>query len=212
MGHQALVAYQLENSTYSLHYSQRGAHDLKLRDSIAEETPFGGTKSADWTHEVISDLRSGEPFEDTIQEISSETQVAVGPSPIGTASTFPEIRNEHVNYLHHEAFYVVTLDWSIRTYLPLWFGLMYDSESIESADLIGNGALVEITDVQAIVNEWRALRSKWIALRDVLGDFIDNELYAPKDGPLYMRAKLEQWVTSSTNVLYTSQLSIGEPS
>jgi len=42
MGHRALVAYERTDGQYTLHYSQWGAANLKLKHRISAESPFGG--------------------------------------------------------------------------------------------------------------------------------------------------------------------------
>ena len=62
----------------------------------------------------------------------------VEPKPYATGLTLDEIVADHLDYLHHEAFFVVSPTFAVTAYRTLWFGLQYDSETIEQGETVGN--------------------------------------------------------------------------
>ncbi|WP_338727277.1 DUF6735 family protein [Haladaptatus sp. DJG-WS-42] len=65
-------------------------------------------------------------------------QEAVEPTPRKTGLSLKTILTKHLDFLAHEAFYVVSPDFEVTAYLPVWFGL-------DPADgMVGNGALVPV--------------------------------------------------------------------
>lgn len=56
MGHRALVAYERTDGQYTLHYSQWGAANLKLKHRISAESPFGGDDTdSKWAKQLLAD-------------------------------------------------------------------------------------------------------------------------------------------------------------
>ena len=51
----------------------------------------------------------------------------VEPKPRATGLSLDEIVAGHLDYLHHEAFFVVSPTFEVTAYRTLWFGLQYDS-------------------------------------------------------------------------------------
>lgn len=111
MGHRALVAYARPDGRYDLHYAHWGAERLRLVEEITPERPFGGR----------------EP----------DGSTAVDPEPVATGIPFGETLDEHLDFLLHEAFYVVSPAREVAAYRTLWFGFGDDGT-------VGNGALVEV--------------------------------------------------------------------
>jgi hypothetical protein len=56
-----------------------------------------------------------------------QTSTVVEPKPRATGLTFDEIVADHLDYLHHEAFFVVSPTFEVTAYRTLWFGLQYDA-------------------------------------------------------------------------------------
>ena len=52
-----------------------------------------------------------------------------------------EVVADHLDYLHHEAFFVMSPTFEVTTYRTLWFGLQYDLETVERGETVGTGAL-----------------------------------------------------------------------
>ena len=61
-----------------------------------------------------------------------QPSTVVEPKPRTSGLTFDEIVADHLDYLHHEAFFVVSTAFEVTAYRTLWFGLQYDSETIVS--------------------------------------------------------------------------------
>jgi len=60
MGHRALVAYERTDGQYTLHYSQWGAANLKLKHRISAESPFGGDDTdSKWAKQLLAELADG---------------------------------------------------------------------------------------------------------------------------------------------------------
>jgi len=51
---------------------------------------------------------------------------------------------DHLDYLHHEAFFVVSTTFEVTAYRTLWFGLQYDSETVEQGRRSGTRALATV--------------------------------------------------------------------
>ncbi len=68
----------------------------------------------------------------------------VEPKPRATGLTLDEIVADHLDYLHHEAFFVVSSTFEVTAYRTLWFGVQYDSETVDQGDIVGNGALATV--------------------------------------------------------------------
>lgn len=65
-------------------------------------------------------------------------QEAVEPAPRETGLALADILTTHLDFLAHEAFYLVTPEFDVTAYFPVWFGL----EPGDTA--VGNGALVPV--------------------------------------------------------------------
>jgi hypothetical protein len=61
----------------------------------------------------------------------------VEPKPRATGLTLDEIVTDYLDYLHHEAFFVVSTTFEVTAYRTLWFGLQYDSETVEKGETVG---------------------------------------------------------------------------
>jgi hypothetical protein len=105
MGHRVLVAYDRDG--YDLHYAHWGPNPTDL----TPETPFGGPPDDGWAADRASDI-----VDPTGGRLAEDHEWAVGPDPIATSLTFAEIC-EHIDPLEHEALFVVSPDFSVRTYL-----------------------------------------------------------------------------------------------
>lgn len=208
MGHRALVAYERTDEQYSVHYSHWGASDLKLKYRISEQTPFGGddTDSA-WAQEVITQLAEGcdaEAVEGYLAE-TDQPPTLVEPSPLAIGCTLDEIIAEHLDYLHHEAFFVVTPAFEVTAYRTLWFGLQYDCETIGESETIGNGALTTIRwyDGQPVGDGWT--RGQFSALKDVAGDLINDGVFTESEAIQYIKQKLAEWVGDRQELLIPTE-------
>jgi len=150
MGHRALVAYERTDGQYTLHYSHWGAANLKLKHRITAETPFGSEDTdSKWAKQLLSELADGLEADAVDGYLADEDRpsTVVEPKPRATGLTLDEIVADHLDYLHHEAFFVVSTTFEVTAYRTLWFGLQYDSETVEQGRRSGtararDGALV----------------------------------------------------------------------
>jgi len=68
-------------------------------------------------------------------------------SPVPPGLPPRRIVADHLDYLHHEAFFVVSTTFEVTAYRTLWFGLQYESETVKQGRRSGmararDGALV----------------------------------------------------------------------
>ena len=147
MGHRALVAYERTDGQYTLHYSHWGAANLKLKHRITAETPFGSEDTdSKWAKQLLSELADGLEADAVDGYLADEDRPSTvfEPKPRATGLTLDEIVADHLDYLHHEAFFVVSTTFEVTVYRTLWFGLQYDSETVEQEETVGNGALATV--------------------------------------------------------------------
>jgi len=208
MGHRAIVAYERTDGTYSLHYSHRGAFEYQLRETIGATNPFGECSNEIWATETIDLIRAGETIEQNpIKEKSGYT--SVDPMPRGSADSLEEIANSYVNYLHYEAVYLVSMNWDVDVWVPLWAGLTYDCSRITNANVVGNRVLVRHVDQNPVCVDHRDLTTKWAVVKEVLGDGLDDNWISSDEASTYLRSKLEKWTRPNTDLLFSEDWSIG---
>lgn len=190
MGHRALLAYRREaddlddradatpcerdgeaesgdaTARYDLHRSQWGALDFALLDAISPDTPFAG-----------------------------DTHVAVDPEPVATDLSLADIAANHLDYLHHEAFYRVGRDYGTTAYHVWWFGLEADCEAVARSETVGHGALVEADPADADY-----LRGWFRGTKSVVAELVDRGAFGaegPTDGREaavdYLTERVETW-------------------
>ena len=56
MGHRALIAYERPDRLYNCHYSHWGELNLRLKQDITPETPFGGDADSAATRCLLDEL------------------------------------------------------------------------------------------------------------------------------------------------------------
>jgi hypothetical protein len=106
--------------------------DLKHRTSA--ETPFGDEDTdSKWAKQLLAELADGLEADAVDGYLVGEDRpsTVVEPKPRATGLAPEEIVGDHLDYLHHEAFFVVSTTFEVTAYRTLWFGLPYDSETIE---------------------------------------------------------------------------------
>ena len=117
MGHRALVAYERTDGQYTLHYSHWGAANLKLKHCISAESPFGGEDTdSTWAKQLLAELAGGLEADAVDGYLIDENRpsTVVEPKPRATGHTLNEIVADRLDYLHHEAFFVVSPTTSLR--------------------------------------------------------------------------------------------------
>lgn len=128
---------------YSLHYSQWGAANPEFKHRISAESPFGGEDTnSKWAKQFLAELADGLEAEAVEGYPAGEDRpsTVVEPNPRATDLSLDEIVADHLDSLHHEAFFVVSTTFEVTAYRMLWFGLQYDSEIVEQGKTVGNGA------------------------------------------------------------------------
>ena len=73
-----------------------------------------------------------------------QPSTVVKPKSRATGLTLDEMVADYLDYLHHEAFFVVSPTFEVTAYRTLWFGLQYESETVEQGETVGNGALATV--------------------------------------------------------------------
>jgi len=197
MGHRALVAYERTKGQYTLHYSHWGEVTLKLQDRISAELPFGGEETdSKWAKQLLAELADGLEADAVDGYLADEDRpsTVVEPKPRATGLTLDEIVADHLDYLHHEAFFVVSTSFEVTAYRTLWFGLQYDSETVEQGETVGNGALATVRWYDGKPVGDGHLQGQFAALKDVVADMLDKGVFTPSTARQYLKQKLGEWV------------------
>lgn len=143
MGHRTLVAYEREDGTYNVHYSHwGGSPDLPLYDGITKTAPFGGDDlEPEFVTGLLAALNDG--FED--MEVAgyladSQQTTAVEPEPEAVGVELGEVAEDMLDFLHHEAFYVVNRVFEVEPFRT-WRLIPPEGGEPFERD-VGNGVLV----------------------------------------------------------------------
>jgi len=178
MGHRALVAYERSDGSYNLHYSHWGACNLRLRNRITNETPYGGTCPSQWARETHQALTAGEPVEAVRERyhIDGSGSTDVEPVPQTTDVSLEEILTAHLDYLMHEAFYVVDRAFEVTAYRTCWFGLQYEAESVDPRSAVGDGAVRRIRwhDNRPVGDGYA--QGQFAGMKRVVGELLDRDV------------------------------------
>ena len=197
MGHRALVAYERTDGQYTLHYSHWGAASLKLKHRISAELPFGSEDTdSKWAKQLLVELADGLEADAVDGYLAGEDRpsTVVEPKPRATGLTLDEIVADHLDYLHHEAFFVVSTTFEVAAYRTLWFGLQYDSETVEQRETVGNGALATVRWYDGEPGGDGHLQWQFQTLKDVAGDMLDKGVFTRSTTRQYLKQKLGEWV------------------
>jgi len=202
MGHRALIAYERPDGLYNCHYSHWGALHLRLKKEITHETPFGGPDvNTEAAHELFVQLieDAPDPALDSLDVEGLDT--TVDPVPFARGLSLEEVITEKLDFLHHEAFYVVDTDIEVTAYRTLWFGLQYESATVEEGATIGNGALrtVRWYDGEPVGDGY--VLGEFHSLKAVVADLIDRGVFTHEEGIEYMKDRLRAWAGDREAVL-----------
>jgi len=231
MGHRALIAYERENSNYDIRYSHWGAHGLKLKNDITKDTPLGSeSMEPEYLNEFIAGLT--EQAEQNDMEVTGELTTAqddtpVEPEPTETNLTLREIINNHLDFLHHEAFYVVNINYKTQTnldsgkshteiddlnvaaYRTLWFGLQYETdEELEKEhhdETVGNGAITTVRWYEGEPVGDSNTTAKFRGMKDVVGDMVDRGVMDGHEAQSYLQAKVTEMIQKRNEMYLTNQ-------
>ena len=203
MGHRALIAYEREDSLYNVHYSHWGALHLRLKRDITAETPFGedaATREARSLFEALRETYDEEAVSRLISE-SDLPHAQIDHDPLVIAIAMEDILTEYLDFLHHEAFYVIDTDFEVTAYRTHWFGLQYDCRRDEHAPTIGNGALrtVRWYDGEPVGDGY--VQGEFRALKRTMGVLIDRGVFSPAEATEFMRELLSQWADDRTELV-----------
>lgn len=206
MSHRALIAYEQADGTFSLHHSENGGRG-HLRTAISKESPFGDGSNAEWAHEAVEQIRQGNTDVEGLSDHLHDSEI----SPVSsvTADSFSSLATDHLHFLDYETLHLVKSDWTIETWVPLWFGLKFESDTVVDAPIVGNGALVEIPDWTDVESEHQSLRTRWKTLKDVVGDGVDTSWLTVDEAEDYLREKLTDFVRSEELIWFSPTCSVG---
>jgi len=192
MGHRALVAYECTDGNYNLHYTHWGALDLRLRYTITETTPFGSdrlTKAAAEAYEALTSGIDPERVQDRV-DLTDCTGVDVEPIPQATGLTLADAISDHLDYLLHEAFYVVDREFEVTAYRTLWFGLQYESSRVDTSPTVGHGAIqpAQWHDGEPVSDGFT--RGQFAGMKRVVGEMVDRGMFDREEALEYLQGKL----------------------
>jgi len=155
-------------------------------------TPFGGECHSEWARTVQTELLNGtEP-----DAVAAEYALNDGPStdvdirPQATGLTLRQILTEHVDYLSHEALYVVDRRYNVTAYRTLWFGLQYDSERIETQPTVGFGAVQTVRwhNGQPVGDGY--VQGQFAGLKRVVGAMVDRGVFDEREAVEFLKTQL----------------------
>lgn len=178
MGHRALIAYERRDENYNLHYSHWGGCDLRLKHTITEATPFGSECPTEAAHEAFDALVGGEDVDAVLDEYGRRGTADVDLEPRAVDVSLDNILAGQLDYLQHEAFYVVDRSFDVTAYRTLWFGLQYDSEIVESSPCVGHGALRTVRWYEGEPVGDGYTRGEFAGTKRVVGDMVDRGVFS----------------------------------
>lgn len=194
MGHRALVAYERTDGNYNLHYSHWGGCDLRLKHTITKATPFGGECPTEQTHQAFDAMVSGNDVNDVLSKYGHSGSAGVALEPRAVSVTIDAAISEWLDFLQHEAFYVVDRAFEVSAYRTLWFGLCYESEVIQDSAFVGNGALRTVRWYQGESVGDGYTRGEFSGVKQTVAEMVDRGVLTPADALDY----LEQAVRDAT--------------
>ena len=201
MGYRALIAYERPDVSHILHYSHNGALDYQLKHQLTLETPFGGDHPTQWAHDHYEALQSRTETTADAYAVDRQSQTPVNPDPIVVGVSLDEIYSEYLDYLHHEAFYVVSQDLEVTAYRTRWLGLEYNCEAVESSETTGNGVLQSVSWRNGEPRHEEYSHGQLQTLKDVVGDRVDDGEFAIREARAYIVEKLQAWSPDETAVI-----------
>lgn len=203
MGHRALIACERPDSTYNLHYSHWGGLNLRLRGAITEETPFGSEtpdERLQMIHSQLCDVTSDSDISDVLDGRETPSP-DVDIDPWDIQLSLEEIITEHLDYLHHEAFYLVDSDLKVTAYRTHWFGLQYDCTQVGESPTLGHGALRTIRwyDGEPVGDGFA--QGEFRALKAITGELLDDGVFTHETAIEYLAEKLATWVDDQRDLI-----------
>jgi hypothetical protein len=114
----------------------------------------------------------------------------VEPKPRATGLTFDEIIADHPDYLHPEAFLVVSTTFEVTAYRTLWFGLPYGLGDGRTGQDGRERRARDCTLVDGEPSGDGHLQGQFAALKDVVGDMLEKGGFTPSTARQYLKRKL----------------------
>ncbi len=201
MGYRTLITYERPDAPHTLHYSHNGALDYRLKHQLTTETPFGGDHPNQWAHDQYEALQSSTETTAGAYAVDRQSRTPVNPDPITVGVSLDEIPSEYLDYLHHEAFYVVSLDFEVTAYRTRWLGLEYDCEAVEASETTGNGVLQSVSWRDGEPRHEEYSHGQFQALKDVVGDRVDDGELTLGEARACIVKKLRAWSRDETAVI-----------
>jgi len=208
MGHRALIAYQRPDGQYNLHYSHWGALNLRLKHELTEDSPFGGETKHDGLRAYFRDLLVSNVDLDRTEYAEDHPSTKVEPDPLAIGIEFETILQDHLDYLHHEAFYVVDLNFQVTAYRTLWFGLQYASKTIEDDPTVGNGAIRTVRWYQCEPVGDGYAKGEFEGTKDVVGDMIDRGAFSHTQALGYLERKVVEQADREELLIRTPRVEV----
>jgi len=204
MGQRALVAYERPDGQYNLHYSHWGGSNLRLKHAITPDTPFGGDAgSGPDTRSFFETLIAGNYDDTAALTVPTEPSTDVRLDPWTTAVSRETALTDHLDYLHHEAFYLVDQSFDVTAFRTFWFGLQFDCRADHiDHPTVGFGALKRIHWHDGGPIGDRYDRGRWRALKAVVGDLIDQGVFTEQEAVSYLKSKLVSWTRDDETLLF----------
>lgn len=186
MGHRALIAYERMDGQYNLHYSHWGACNLRLKHTITEATPFGGECPTAEAHQAYDALVRGEDVHTVLNEYGRLGSTDVDLEPRGVGVSIDEAIAEWLDFLQHEAFYVVDSEFEVTAYRTLWFGLCYESDVVQESAFVGHGALRTVRWYQGEPVGDGYTRGEFAGVKRTVADMVDRGVFTQADALDYL--------------------------
>ncbi|MDG5778717.1 DUF6735 family protein [Haloarculaceae archaeon H-GB2-1] len=150
--------------------------------------------SIGWVVEIGQRIRRSRRVQAWTRAGEDRPSTVVEPKPRTTGLTLDPIVADHLDYPHHEGFVMVSTTFEVTAYRTLWFGLQYDSETVEQGETVGNGALATVRwyDGEPVGDDH--LQGQFAALKDVVVDMLDKGVFEPSTARQYLKRKLAERV------------------
>jgi hypothetical protein len=192
MGHRALVAYERTDGTYNLHYSHWGASGLRLKHAITEATPYGGDTPAQWARTTHEALTAGEGVEQVRERLDVEGNCPtdIEPLPQITNVTLEETITNQLDFLTHEAFYVVDHEFEVAAYRTLWLGLQYESEQVDQSPTVGHGVIQTVRWYQGEPVGDGYTQGQFEGMKRIVGKMVDRGVFGQTEALRFLEEQV----------------------
>jgi hypothetical protein len=101
---------------------------------------------------------------------------------------------------------VVLPTFEVTAYRTLWFGLQYDSETIDHGETVGNGALATVRWYDGEPVGDGHLQGQFRALKYVVGDMVDKGVFTQSTARQYLTQKLDEWAVGHQEIRVSASI------